>query len=115
MTPPTKPEYLFSEKDFHCPDSAEWLHCDAAARTANDIHEERCPYKARPDNSEGNEYSQVMALRLQKQVSDITSMWTEACADNKRLREALTVADKCIDHDDVPNARDLIKNALDGK
>jgi uncharacterized protein (UPF0335 family) len=27
--------------------------------------------------------------RLQKQVSDITSEWTQVCADNVRLREAL--------------------------
>ena len=39
--------------------------------------------------------------RLQKQVSDITSMWMEASAENARLREALERIDNECGRDDT--------------
>jgi hypothetical protein len=50
--------------------------------------------------------------RLQKQVSDITSEWTEVCAENVQLREALNN----ILHSNYQGyAADIAREALKGK
>ena len=57
--------------------------------------------------------------RLQNQVSDITSEWTEVCADNARLREALELIATSVRSDGTYNrsreaCEQLAREALKG-
>jgi hypothetical protein len=54
-----KPLYAAIDFGSH-PEHGEWC-----ARKANDKHERECPYKARADNDQGNEYAQVCSMKME--------------------------------------------------
>lgn len=97
-------EPLYSAEDFgHIPGDPPSFFFSKASEIANALHQERCPYKARGiEDENGNEYSQVMAMKyevaklqsellfqMQEAAKDLVRQADQLKKENERFRRAL--------------------------